>query len=65
MLVRILPRRWHDPTLPWNQTAQETRGGHCQPCLYDRFNVTRKVRWLSPPNRSSRGSRREGNDVRT
>src|SRR5665647_867261 len=25
-LVRILPRCWHDPTLPWNQTLHETRG---------------------------------------
>src|SRR5665648_814236 len=25
-LVGILPRCWHDPTLPWNQTLHETRG---------------------------------------
>ena len=34
-LVGILPRCWHDPTLPWNQTLHETRGaslsGTCYP----------------------------------
>jgi hypothetical protein len=26
-LVRILPRRWHESTLPWNQTSHQTGDG--------------------------------------